>query len=131
MRIPERIDRSVAPAISMGVSTTTVYTDDATDNETIAFQLEYLWTSTNESTAAAAQEILPVSYTLTAATPAEGLRILTFTGIDVPSETDACIHCKIKRLSATTDTIEDTIEMHGVCFSLTSNKLGTAIYEIL
>jgi len=127
IRIPERMDRLVAPTISLGVSTTTIYTDDSTVNETMSFQLEYLWSSENESTAAAAQEALAVSYTLTAATPAEGLRMLTFTGIDLPSETDVCVHCKVTRLTASTDTIGDAIELHGLCISWTSDKLGTGI----
>lgn len=126
MRVPNRMDRSVAPAITIGVSTTTIFTDDAVDNETIAFQLEYLWTAVNEDTSAAAQETLSASHALAAVTVAEGLVLITFTGIDVPSATDACLHCRLTRLSATTDTVADTIELHGVCLSFTSNKLGAA-----
>jgi len=121
MRIPERMDRTVAPTVSIGWSTTTT---DSGDNSTqVKWQLEYLWTSLDESTVAAAQGTLTVI--TSASTVAEGMVSSTFTGIDIPSTTDICMHCKITRLSAdASDTVVDDVELHGVCLSWTSNKLG-------
>ena len=122
MRIPGQMDRTVEPTISIGWSTTT--TDPSDESEQVKWQLEYLWRSADESTTAAAQESLTV--TSTASTVAEGFVFLTFTGIDIPSGTDICIHCKITRLSADgADTVADDVELHGICFSWTSNKLGS------
>ena len=116
IRIPERMDRSVEPTITIGWSSTT-------NAGNAKWQLEYLWTSLNEDTTAAAQETLTV--TTAASGTAEGLVTSTFTGIDVPSDTDICVHCRITRLSAdAADTIADTLELHGLCLSWTSNKLG-------
>ena len=117
MRIPERMDRSVEPVISIGWSSTTVAGN-------IKWQLEYLWTGPNESTAAAAQETLTTTDAVSAV--AEGLVGSTFTGIDIPSGTDYCIHCRVTRLSAdVADTVADDVELHGTCFNWTSNKLGS------
>ena len=124
LRLPN--DRSAVPQICVGWSTTTIYTDDSTDNETASWQLEYVYTALNEDTTAAAEETIIQDTVLTAATPAEGLVVTTFTGINLPSDTDVCMHCRIKRLSAGTDTIADTLELHGVVFQYTANKLGTA-----
>lgn len=125
-RIPNRMDRSVAPTITIGISTTTIYTNDSVDNESMKFQLEYLYISQDEGTTGAAQETLTASYTLTASTVAEGFRSLTFTGIDLPSNDDVCIHARLTRLSADAgDTIADDIELHGICFQWMSNKLGS------
>lgn len=119
MRIPDRMDRSAAPTMSLGWSA------DGISPGNCRWQFEYHWTSPGEDTGAAAQETLYV--TGTADDTADGLVISTFTGIDLPSATDVCIHCRITRLSADElDTIEDTVELHGVCLSWTSNKLGTA-----
>jgi len=56
LRLNDRMDRTVAPTIVIGWSTTT--TDPGNDSEQAEWQLEYLWTSPGESTAAAAQETL-------------------------------------------------------------------------
>ncbi len=129
MQVSNRMDRSVAPTISIGWSTTT--TDDGGDSEQVEWQLEYLWRSPDEATNAAAQETLYI--TSTASEVAEGEVVATFTGIDVPSATDVCIYCRVKRLSSATanggaesDTIADDVELHGVCLTFTSNKLGKA-----
>jgi len=117
MRIPERMDRTVEPAITIGWSSTT-------NAGNVKWQLEYLWTSLDESTIAAAQETLTVTTAVSGV--AEGLVASTFAGIDIPSGTDICIHCRLTRLSAdVADTVADDIELHGVCFSWTSNKLGS------
>ena len=120
MRIPNRMDRTVAPTMSIGWSA------DGISPGNCEWQLEYLWTAPGEDTGAAAQETLTAIGTATV-TP-DGLVVTTFTGIDLPGATDACIHCRVKRLSAGgNDTIVDTTELHGVCLNWTSNKLGTAI----
>ena len=117
MRIPERMDRSVAPDITIGWSSTT-------NAGNVKWQLEYLWRSANESTIVAAQETLTVTTAVSAI--AEGLVSSTFVGIDIPIGTDVCIHCKITRLSAdVADTVADDVELHGVCYKWTSNKLGS------
>jgi len=117
MRIPERMDRSTAPTISIGWSSTT-------NAGNVKWQLEYLWRSADESTIAAGQETLTVTTTVSGV--AEGLVSSEFTGIDIPSGTDICIHCKITRLSAdAADTVADTVELHDVCYKWTSDKLGS------
>ena len=128
MRLPTRMDRSVAPTLGIGWSTTTV--DPGNDSEQAEWQLEYLWTSPDANVAAAADETLYV--TSSASTATEGLVFAVVTGIDVPSATDVCMHCRLKRLSSASagnsaDTIADDIELHGVCFRWTSNKLGAPL----
>lgn len=116
IRIPERMDRSVEPTLILGWSSTTT-------SGNVTWQLEYLWTSPGESTAGAAQETLTVTTAVSAT--AEGLVMSTFTGIDIPSATDACMHLRITRLSASaSDTVADDVELHGMCFRWMSNKLG-------
>lgn len=77
----------------------------------------------DEDTSAGAQENITINGT--ASSTSNGLAVSSFIGIDIPSATDMCIHCKLTRLSAgTNDTIADTVELHGVCLQFTSNKLG-------
>lgn len=122
MRVPNRMDRSAAPTIAVGWSA------DAGSPGVCEWQLEYLWTAVGEDTGAGAQETLYADDT--APVTADGLVVTIFTGIDVPGATDACLHCKLRRLSAAaagsqTDTITIDVHLHGVCFGFTSNKLGT------
>jgi len=120
MRVPNRMDRSVTPNISIGWSA------DGSSPGNCRWQLEYLWTAPGEDTGAGAQETLYV--TGIAAAIADGLVGSIFTGMDLPSATDICLHCRITRLSADVlDTIGDTVELHGICFSWTSDKLGLPI----
>ena len=115
------MDRSVAPTLKIGWSTTTVDPGDASEN--VTWQLEYVWRSADESTIVGAEGT--VSVNATASIIAEGLVFTTITGIVVPSGTDICMHARITRLSAgASDTVADDVELHGVCFSWTSNKLG-------
>lgn len=119
MRVPRRMDRTVAPIISIGWSA------DGANPGNCEWQLEYLWRAVNEDTTAAAQETVTV--TSTASATANGLIVAEFSGVDAPSATDMCISFRIKRLSASAnDTITDTVELHGVCFEFITNKLGTA-----
>ena len=127
IKIPANMDTTVVPTFKIGWSTTTIYTDDATDNETAEWQLEYLWIAPNEDTTAGAQETLTKTTVLTAATPAEGLVFTIFTGINLPATADVAMFFKITRLSAVNDTIADTLELRGMVFQYTSDKLGTAV----
>lgn len=123
MRIPNRMDRTVAPTISLGWSSTTLAAF-------CEWQIEYLWRATNEDTTAAADDTLLSSTDADASTSsgtAEGFVITTFT-LAAPSATDVCLHLRIKRRAdLAADTINgDTVELHGICMNFTSNKLGTA-----
>ena len=87
------------------------------------WRLEYLWRSVDEDTTVGAEGTVP--QTVSSSTIANGLIETLFT-LSAPSATDICVHCKLKRLSAdAADTIADTIELHGACYSWTSNKLGS------
>ena len=121
LQVPLDMDITVAPSLIIGWSTNTAVT-----TETAVWQLEYLWTSAGEDTTAAAQETLTVNSNAVA--QANGLIIAEITGIDLPSDTDACIHCRLKRLGEDEDDdLTDTAELHGVCLKYTANKLGTAL----
>ncbi len=116
LRIPERMDRTVAPTLSIAWSSTTT-------GGNVKWQLEYVWRRADESTTVAAEETLTVTSAVSGT--AEGLVLSTFTGINPPGSSDVCCHCRITRLSAdAADTANEDIEMHGICFSWTSNKLG-------
>jgi hypothetical protein len=116
IRIPERMDRSEEPTITVGWSSTTT-------SGNCTWQLEYLWTSQDDDTTTGAEETLTV--TTLSSTTAEGMTLTTFTGINNPSSTDVCIHCRLTRKSGSiTDTISDTVELHGLCFRWISDKLG-------
>jgi hypothetical protein len=118
MKIPNRMDRTVAPTITIGWSSV------ATEKVGV-WQLEYLWTKAGEDTTAAAQETLEA--TGTTPTTAHGLVITTFSGIDAPDSDDICMHCRLKRLGDDgDDTLNATAELDGVCMEWTSDKLGTA-----
>lgn len=120
MRVPNRLDITVAPKILIGWSADGISPGDC------KWQLSYLWTSPGEDTTGAAQEVLTI--VSTASATANGLVLAEFTGVDAPSATDACLHFEIKRLSGDAqDTIADTVELLGVCQSFTTNKLGTAL----
>jgi len=122
MRIPNRMDRTVAPAVVLGWSSPTA--DPGDDSKQAVWQVEYLWTAVDESVAAAAQGTLSV--TTSASTVANGLVLSTVT----PAAADAadqCLHVRIKRLGAAgADTLGDVAHLSGICMSFTANKLGTA-----
>jgi len=121
LRTPPDMDRGVAPSLLIGWSTNTPVT-----TETAVWQLEYLWTSAGEDTTAAAQETLTVNSNAVA--QANGLVVAEITGIDLPSATDVCMHCRVKRLGVDgDDDLTDTAELHGVCLQYTSDKLGTGL----
>ncbi|MCP4541694.1 MAG: hypothetical protein GY832_31565 [Chloroflexi bacterium] len=127
LKVPEDMDITAVPQLCIGWSTTTV--DPGNDSEQVEWQLEYFYIAANESTAAAAEETL---YTTgTASATAEGMVITAFSGINLPGASDICMHCRIKRLSSASagsqeDTVADDVELHGIAFTYTVNKLGTA-----
>lgn len=122
MRIPSRMDRTVAPTISLGWSSPTA--DPGDDSKRAVWQVEYLWTALNESVAAAADGTL--SITTSASTVANGLVLSTVTPA-APGATDHCLHTRIKRLGADgADTLGDVAHLSGMCMLFTSDKLGTA-----
>jgi len=113
--IPFDMDRTVEPMVRVGWSSAS--TGDC------KWQLKYRWFSEDEDLTQDGEETLTVIDA--ASTTANGLVITPITGINVPSDTDATIAFKLTRLSAdAADTISDTVELHGVCFNYTSNKLG-------
>jgi len=115
IQTPYDMDINVAPSLLIGWSTNTAVT-----TETAVWQLEYLWTSEGEDTTAAAQETLTVNSNAIA--QANGLIVAEITGIDLPGATDACMHCRVKRLGADpADDLTDTAELHGICFKYTSS----------
>lgn len=123
MRIPNKMDRSVAPSITLGWSSTT-------QSAFCEWQIEYLWRSADEDTTAGADDTLLSSTDADASTSsatAEGMVASTFPLV-APSATDICLHLRIKRRAdLPADTINgDTVELMGICLSFTSNKLGTA-----
>jgi len=123
MRIPNRMDRGVAPSITLGWSSTTT-------EGYCEWQIEYLWRAADEATDAVADDTLLSSTDADASTSsavANGLTLSTFPLV-VPSATDACLHLRIKRRAdLAADTINgDTVELFGMCLTSTSNKLGAA-----
>jgi len=125
MRIPYKMDRSEAPSITIGWSS-------ATTEKFCEWQIEYLWRSVNEDTTPAAPDDTLLSSTdadvsISSAT-ANGFVLSTFP-ISAPSATDVCLHLRIKRRAdLAADTINgDTVELHGICMTFTSNKLGEPI----
>lgn len=119
LRIPQGMDRSVAPELKIGWGT-----DDTDTDHYATWQLEYLWVGGAEDLTGAAQETLSVnSY---AVTQADGLIIATITGIDVPASTDQLIVMRVTR-KGSTDTLDDDAFMVGMGLKYTANKLGVAI----
>jgi len=121
IRIPDDMDRSVAPYLLIGWSTsTTVIT------ETAVWQLEYLYTALGEDTSAVAQDTLEVLSNAIA--QSHGLIAASITGLDLVGADDVCMHCRLERLGADgDDDLTDTAELHGVCLRYVANKIGEAI----
>ena len=117
MRIPNRMDRTVVPTLSLGWSST------ATSLIGV-WQVEYLWRAADEDTTVAADATLTSNATSSAT--AEGMVTTTFT-LAAPSATDVCLHLRIKRRAdLVADTLAVDAELHGICMNFTSNKLGGA-----
>ena len=115
---PYDMDRTYVPVIRFGWSTNT-----AVITETAVWQIEYLYTAEGEDTTAGAQGTLTVNSNAIA--QADGMIMPQFAGLDLPSATDICMHCRFKRLGADgNDDLTDTAELHGICFNYVSDKLG-------
>ena len=116
-KIPCEMDISVAPNLAFG------WSSNSTGNA--KYQIEYLYRADDEDTTAAAQATL--TGTATASATADGLVSTISSDMDLVGASDVYLICRLKRLSADVqDTIADTIELHGVAFSYTLNKLGIA-----
>ena len=121
VKLPEDMDRTVAPTFTVGWSTPTAVT-----TETAVWQLEYLYTAVGEDTSGAAQATITVDSNAVA--QANGLVTATFPAMVAPSSTDVCVHCRVKRLGADADDdLTDDADLHGICIRYTSDKLGTAV----
>jgi hypothetical protein len=121
IRVPYRMDRRVAPDIGFGWSSPTA--DPGDDSKQATWQVEYLWTSLDESTAAAAEGTL--STTVSASTVANGFVFSSIT-LTAPSSTDQCLHMRLRR-RGDTDSLGDVAHLHGMCMIFTSYRLGEGL----
>lgn len=120
LKLPTQIDITVVPIFKIGWSANGVSPGNC------EWQLEYLYRSPNEDTTAAAQETLTAIGTASATS--DGLIVTAFSGLDLPSASDQAMFFRITRLSAGgNDTIADDVEVRGMLFTHTRNKLGTAV----
>ena len=118
LKISTSMDRTVVPTMTIGWSA------DGVSPGNCEWQFEYLWIGANSATNAAAQETLTA--TTAASATSNGLVFTTFSGIDLPGATDQAMLFRVKRLSGgSNDTIADTVELRGMKFTYTSDKLGT------
>ena len=117
LKIATSMDRTVVPTMTIGWSA------DGVSPGNCEWQFEYLWIGANEATNAGAQETLTEA--TAASTTSNGLVFTTFSGIDLPGATDQAMLFRVTRLSAGNDTIVDTVELRGMKFTYTINKLGT------
>lgn len=116
VKIPDCADRSEVPLLSLGWT-------GGSEIGNVYWQIEYLWTAEDENTSLGAEG----TDTILDATSAvkNGLVITTFTGITHPSDTDVCLHARLKRLSAdASDTMASYADLHGICMTWVSNRLG-------
>jgi len=116
--IPYDLDRTEGVIVRLGWSSASA--------GNCKWQLKYRWFSEDEDMTQDGEETLTAVDV--ASSTANGLVVTTIEGIDAPSDTDATIMFKLTRLSADgEDTISDTVELHGICFNYTSDKLGAAM----
>ena len=124
IRVPYRMDRTVAPSIIIGWSTT-----PTTGN--CEWEIAYLWRKVGESTTVDVDDTLLASTdansTQAASSTAEGM-VLTTMALAAPHADDDCIHLRIRRRADLAgDTLNGVdVELHGICMSFTSDKLGEA-----
>lgn len=122
LKLPTQMDKTVVPIFKIGWSANGV------SPGICEWQLEYLYRSPGEDTAAAAQETLDTGVTGVASATSDGLVITAFSGVDLPSATDQAMFFRVTRLSALgDDTIAGTVELRGMLFTHTRNKLGTGL----
>lgn len=119
IKIPHDMERSVVPTFKIGWSA------NGSSPGNCRWQLEYIWISVDEDTTASAQET--ISTTGTASSTSNGFVFTSFNTIDLPSSTDKAMLWRLTRLgSSSSDTISDTVELRGIAFEYTANKLGEA-----
>lgn len=123
MRIPNRMDRRVAPTIGLGWSSPVV--DPGDDSKQATWQVEYLWTGVDEDTTAAAEGTLSVTDSASTLAGGDGL-VFSVIALTAPATTDYCLHMRIKR-RGDTDSLGGVAHLIGICMEFTSNKLGTAL----
>lgn len=120
LKISTLMDRTVVPTMTIGWSA------DGVSPGNCEWQFEYLWIGADEATDAAAQKTLTV--TTAASSTSNGLVFSTFAGIDLPGGTDQAMLFRVTRLSAGgNDTIIDSVELRGMKYTYTSDKLGTGV----
>ena len=118
IRLPQDMDRTVAPEFKIGFAS-------ATNTGDVVWQLEYIYLTPNEDTTAAAQETLTTTTTISGTS--NGLTIATITGMDLPSDTDQLMKLRIKRLGADgDDDLGDDCVLVGAGLKYISDKLGVA-----
>lgn len=121
MKLPTQMDKTVVPIFKCGWSANGVSPGVG------EWQLSYRYMTPGDDTTAAAQDV--ITATGTASATSNGLVITSFIGMELPSATDQAMFFEIMRLSAagSNDTIVDTLELHGMLFTHTVNKHGTAL----
>lgn len=119
LKIPCNMDRTVAPTFHVGWSTSGASAGN------VYWKLEYLWIGEDENSCAAGTGSWRVA---AASSTANGLVFSTFANLALPSNTDLAMLYKLTRLSGhILDTIVDTVEVRGLAFTRTVNKLGNPL----
>jgi hypothetical protein len=118
-KLPNNMDKSVAPTISIGWSTPTANAGNC------RWQIEYLYRQVDEDMTAAADATLVDNFA--ASNTADGLTLSTVGTLAVPNANDVCVTMRIKRRAdEAADTLGEDNYLLGLCMEYTSNKLGTA-----
>jgi len=124
-RIPDEMDRLIAPTIALGWSSPVV--DPGDDSKQATWQVEYLWTAPGEDVSAAAQGTLIVTESASTLAGGNGL-VLSMVTLVAPSAEDICVHLRIKRLGAA-DSLGDVAHLTGICLSFVRDKFGSPYLE--
>ena len=118
IKLPNDMDKSVAPTVSVGWSTPTA------DAGNCRWQVEYLYRQVDEDMTAAADATLVDNFP--ASSTANGLVVSEVGTLAVPHANDVCITMRIKRRAdEAADTLGEDNHLLGLCVEYTSNKLGT------
>ena len=118
IKLPNDMDKSVAPTVSVGWSTPTA------DAGNCRWQVEYLYRQVDEDMTAAADATLVDNFA--ASSTANGLVVSEVGTLAVPHANDVCITMRIKRRAdEAADTLGEDNHLLGLCVEYTSNKLGT------
>lgn len=123
IRVPYRMDRTIAPTFMIGWSSPVVDPGDLSKRAT--WQVEYLWRALDENLAAAAEETISVTLPPSAIVGGNGLVRALFT-LGLPGADAICLHLRIKR-RGDLDSLGDVARVSGICLRFTANRLGGAI----